>query len=203
MSSNPPWQGSREKENEMPVLREEGEKQGILQAAKLMLVSARTAPKSAGVDDLILAVVYGKEKDEIAAEMDKIADERKLKGFKRDGKNLRDSEATLLIGIKGSKSIGLNCGACGYKRCEEFNKAKKKQGLDFAGPTCLFKALDMGIALSSAAKTASLLNVDNRITYRIGTAAKRLKLLPKAHVIMGVPISASGKSIYFDRPTDV
>jgi uncharacterized ferredoxin-like protein len=181
----------------MPVLREEGEKQGVLEVAKLMLVSARTAPKSGGIDDLVLAVVYGREKDEIAAEMDKIAEERKLKGFKRD------TEAALLIGVKGPKSFGLNCGACGYKTCEEFNKAEKRQGLDFAGPTCLFKALDMGIALCSAAKTASLLNVDNRIMYRIGTAAKRLRLLPEAHIIMGIPISASGKSIYFDRPAVV
>jgi uncharacterized ferredoxin-like protein len=187
----------------MPILREEGERQGVLEVAKLMLVSARTAPKSAGIDDLALAVVYGREKDEIAAEMDKIAEERKLKGFKRDSKNLRDSEAALLVGVKGPKSFGLNCGACGYKTCEEFNKAEKRQGLDFVGPTCLFKALDMGISLGSAAKTASLLNVDNRIMYRVGTAAKRLRLLPEAHIIMGIPISASGKSVYFDRPAQV
>ncbi len=187
----------------MPILREEGERQGVLEVAKLMLVSARTAPKSAGIDDLILAVVYGREKDEIAAEMDKIAEERKLTGFKRDSKNLRDSEAALLVGVKGPKSFGLNCGACGYKTCEEFTLAEKRHGLDFVGPTCLFKALDMGIALGSAAKTASLLNVDNRIMYRIGAAAKRLRLLPEAHIIMGIPISASGKSLYFDRPAQV
>jgi len=187
----------------MPILREEGERQGVLEVANLMLLSARTAPKSAGIDDLVLAVVYGREKDEIAAEMDKIAEERKLNGFKRDSKNLRDSEAALLVGVKGPKSFGLNCGACGYTTCEEFNKAEKRQGLDFVGPTCLFKALDMGISLGSAAKTASLLNVDNRIMYRIGTAAKRLRLLPEAHIIMGIPISASGKSVYFDRPAQV
>jgi uncharacterized ferredoxin-like protein len=53
--------------------------------------------------------------------------------------------------------------------------------------------------LGSAAKTASLLNVDNRIMYRIGTAALKLKMLPESTVIMGIPISAKGKSIYFDR----
>jgi len=82
-------------------------------------------------------------------------------------------------------------------------KLKKKQGLDFAGPTCLFKALDIGIALGSAAKMASLLNVDNRIMYRIGTAAKRLKLLPEAHIIMGITLSATGKNIYFDRSRNI
>ncbi len=183
----------------MPILREKGERQGVLEAAKLMLVSARTAPKSGGIDDIVIALVYGKEKDEIADEMDKIARERSLKGFTRDSRNARDSEIVLLVGVKGSKAFGLNCGACGYQTCEEFNKAKRRRGLDFDGPTCLFKALDMGIALGSATKTASLLNVDSRIMYRIGTAAKRLNLLPEAHVVMGIPLSAKGKSIYFDR----
>jgi uncharacterized ferredoxin-like protein len=35
--------------------------------------------------------------------------------------------------------------------------------------------------------------------YRIGTAASKLKMLPEATAIVGIPISAKGKSIYFDR----
>lgn len=175
------------------------EKDALLETAKLMLVSARTAPKSAGIDDILTLIVYGKEKDVIADKMELIAEDRKLDGFKRDAKNVRDSEAAVLIGVRGNKSFGLNCGACGYKTCSEFKKRKKKSGQDFLGPTCLFKALDLGIALGSAAKTASMLNVDNRIMYRIGAAARMLKMLPEATVIMGIPISAKGKSIYFDR----
>jgi uncharacterized ferredoxin-like protein len=183
----------------MPILREKGEKNGLLETAKLMLISARTAPKSGGIDDIVTAIAYGEDKDEIAAEMEKIAEERNSKGFKRDSKNLCGSEVVLLLGIKGPKSFGVNCGACGYSTCEDFEKARKKQGQDFVGPTCIFKALDIGIALGSAAKTASLLNVDNRIMYRIGTAAKRMGLLPEAHIIIGIPLSATGKNIYYDR----
>ena len=69
----------------------------------------------------------------------------------------------------------------------------------FEGPTCLFKALDLGIALGSAVKTASILNVDNRIMYRVSTAAKRLNYMPEASTIMGIPLSVRGKNIYFDR----
>jgi uncharacterized ferredoxin-like protein len=94
----------------------------------------------------------------------------------------------------------MNCGACGYQNCEAFEKARKEEGQDFMGPTCIFKALDLGIALGSAVKTASFLNVDNRIMYRIGTAARRLQMLPNVNVVMGIPLSASGKNIYFDRP---
>jgi uncharacterized ferredoxin-like protein len=176
-----------------------GEKEALLEAAKYMLIAARTAPKTAGIDDILTLIVYGKEKDSIAEKMEQMAEARKIEGFRRDAKNVRDSEAVVLIGVRGSKSGGFNCGACGYKSCEEFENAKKKFGKDFIGPTCLFKALDHGIALGSATKTASILNVDNRIMYRIGTAALKLKMLPEATVIMGIPISAKGKSIYFDR----
>jgi uncharacterized ferredoxin-like protein len=177
------------------------EREAVLEAAKLMLVAARTAPKSAGIDDILTLIVYGKEKDAIADKMEKIAEERKAEAFKRDAKNVRDSSVIVLIGMRGNKNFGLNCGACGYKTCKEFEEKKGKLGEDFVGPTCLFKALDMGIALGSAAKTASILNVDNRIMYRIGTAAMKLKLIPEATVIMGIPLSTKGKSIYFDRPT--
>ena len=175
------------------------EKEAILETAKLMLIAARTAPKTAGIDDVITSIVYGKEKDAIADIMDEIGVERKSEGFRRDAKNVRDSEAVVLISVRGNKSVDLDCGGCGYQNCEEFNGADKKLGRDFVGPTCIFKTLDLGIALGSAAKTASILNVDNRIMYRIGTAAMKLKSVPEATVIIGIPISAKGKNIYFDR----
>jgi len=185
----------------MPLIKSgEAERDAVLQVAGLMLVSARTAPKSGGVDDILTAIVYGKEKESLVAEMQRIAEERDISGFRRDAENVRDSEAVVLIGVRGTNSFELDCGACGYADCEEFERAEKKAGRDFTGATCLFKALDLGIALGSAVKTASKLNVDNRIMYRIGAAARRLKMLPEASVIMGIPLSASGKSIYFDRP---
>lgn len=188
----------------MPIISsKEGEREGIMQASKLMLISARTAPKSGGVDDILTALIFGAEKESLAAEMERIAEERGISGFRRDARNVRDSEAVVLIGVRGTKKFGLNCGACGYANCDEFEKAGKKAGQDFSGPTCVFKALDLGIALGSAAKTAGILNVDNRIMYRIGPAARRLGMLSEASVIMGIPVSAKGKNIYFDRPRKV
>lgn len=185
----------------MPVVDSvRSETEGLLSVAKLMMVSARTAPKSGGRDDVETLLVFGEEKDRIADEMETMATERNLKGFTRDGKNVRDSVAVVLIGVEGTKSFALNCGACGFKTCKEFEEAAKRKGLDFTGPNCIFKSLDLGIALGSAAKIAMDHNVDNRIMYRIGTAAMRLGMTKKSSVVMGIPISAKGKSIYFDRP---
>ena len=185
----------------MPIINfVNAENEGLLRIAELMMVSARTAPKSGGRDDIETILVYGEEKDKIAEEMEKIGIERQMKGFSRDAKNVRDSAAIVLIGVEGTKSFGLNCGGCGFKTCAEFDKATRNKGLDFAGPNCIFKALDMGIALGSASKTAMDHNADNRIMYRIGTAAMRLGMSKKSSAVMGIPISAKGKSIYFDRP---
>lgn len=164
-----------------------------------MMVSCRTAPKSGGVDDIETILITGEEKEKIAAEMEKMGNERNIEGFKRDADNVKQSEAVLMVGVNGKRSYGLSCGACGYSTCQEFDAASRVSGLDFEGPTCIFKAMDLGTALGSAAKMASDLNIDNRIMYRAGTAAKRLGHLPQSNVVMGIPISASGKSIYFDR----
>jgi len=177
----------------------EQEIQGMMQTANLMVVAARTAPKSGGVDDIYTAVVYGDEKEHLAVEMEKIADERKRDRFKQDAQTVRQSEVIVLIGVRGTKKFGLNCGACGHVSCEGFEKAERLLGNFFTGPTCVYKALDMGIAIGSAVKTASMLNVDNRIMNTIGGAARQLNYMPDASIIMGIPLSVSGKSPYFDR----
>ncbi len=74
--------------------------------------------------------------------------------------------------------------------------------MGYSGPHCIMRMIDIGVALSSAAKTASLLNVDNRVQQRVGAAARALGLI-KGEVVMGIPISITGKSIYFDRQTPI
>lgn len=53
---------------------------------KIMLVSARTAPKTGGVDDILTGVVDGDELESIAKAMDDIGAERGIDGFHRDAK---------------------------------------------------------------------------------------------------------------------
>jgi uncharacterized ferredoxin-like protein len=184
----------------MPILDgREQERKGVIETANLMVVSARTAPKSGGVDDILTAIVYGAEVKALAADMERLGVERKIERWSKQAQEIKGSEVIVLVGVRGTKRYVTNCGACGYKSCDDFEKAEKKLGQDFEGPTCIFKALDLGIAVCSAVKTASLLNVDNRIFYRIGAAAKRLNYLPEASLIMGIPLSSEGKNPYFSR----
>lgn len=165
---------------------------------ELMAVAARTAPKAAGQDFIEIITLSDSERITVGNEMIQIGKERGISGFERDGKNVLDSDAVILIGLLPHKGLGLNCGACGSASCEEFN-TKAFTG-DFQGPNCGVRLLDLGIALGSAAKMASELNVDNRIMYRIGVATRRLKI-GKSNIMHGIPLSATGKSIFFDRPT--
>lgn len=183
-----------------PVIKsEEGEREAVIEAARLMQVAARTAPKTRGIDDILTLIVYGSEKNVIAEKMREMAKERGASLFERDAISVENSEAVILIGVRGDRSPGLNCGACGCRDCKEFEEKQKKMGRDFIGPTCIFKALDLGIALSSAAKIASILNIDNRIMYHVGAAAMKLNLMPEATIILGIPLSSKGKNPYFDR----
>jgi uncharacterized ferredoxin-like protein len=48
--------------------------------------------------------------------------------------------------------------------------------------------------------TASLYHVDNRVMYSIGYAVLRMNILPEdVKIVYGIPLSATGKNIYFDR----
>ncbi len=179
-------------------MREEDlRREAVKLSAYLMAISARTAPKSKGEDDIEIVYVDGEEKDRIAEEMIKIGKEKDIQGFVRDGESLKKSEGILLVGVFGTKPIKLNCGACGMS-CDELEKAEKIEGKDYRGPNCAFKLIDLGIAIGSAVKLASVINVDNRIMYRIGTIARKLGYA-KADVVMGIPLACTGKNPFFDR----
>jgi uncharacterized ferredoxin-like protein len=162
--------------------------------AELMALSARTAPKGRGDDFIVTEIVEG---DTLRGLSDKMIEYGERTGkalFDRDANNVIHSGVVLLIGIKNATALGLNCGACGEERCITTNTYDG----EFTGPQCSLRMLDLGIAIGSAVKTASMLNADNRVMYRLGPVAREMGIID-ADVVIGIPLSATGKSIYFDR----
>jgi uncharacterized ferredoxin-like protein len=175
-----------------------------IMVAKLMAASARTAPKGGGKDFLEI-VVISKDEDlkKIAAAMKDYAPRSTNEAYwLRDAANIYNSQALVLIGLAKPNLAGYDCGGCGFPTCKEFEQNRRLQDkeMGYTGPHCIMRMMDIGVALASAAKTSSLHNVDNRVQQRVGAAARSLGYL-KAEVAMGIPVSISGKSIYFDRPT--
>lgn len=171
-------------------------KEAIKLVADLMCVAARTAPKAVGQDFVVTGAVEGKALLDLADAMIEYGKTSGKKNYDRDGANVAASSACVLIGLKDAKVCGLNCGACGHDKCVDLPELH--EGPEFAGPVCAWRAVDMGVALGSAVKVASMYNVDNRVMYRVGVAAKKMGLID-ADIVIGIPLSVTGKSIYFDR----
>ena len=182
---------------------EQAEKEAARTTAMLMAAAARTAPKTRGQDSIKTLVLDGEDVQKLAEGMERLGDKASdftsviLKG---NAKNVRVSSCVVLIGVTGEPKglhAPLNCGACGFDSCQSLANAARKTK-NFTGPTCAFQSMDLGIALGSAVKIAGEMNIDNRMMYSIGVAAKEMKLL-EADLIIGIPMSVSGKSPYFDR----
>ncbi len=176
----------------------------VTTVAGLMALAARTAPKGKGVDTIHLRVLMGNEVQALAHRLRELGETQGIGFFQRDALNIAASDAVLLIGSGADLVAGLNCGACGYATCDamaaEGKKRGNKRGTHFSGPNCAIRITDLGIAVGSAVKTAQIHNVDNRIMYSGGVAALDLGLLEKeCTVAYTIPLSATGKNIFFDR----
>lgn len=167
-----------------------------IRVAEYMAISAKTAPKARGKDFVGIKIVAGEDLKKLAEAMIEYGEQNNKNNFDRDGSNVMDSDAILLLSLdKTTKPVGLNCGACGKTLCADL---QPKEGPEFMGPLCAWRLLDLGVALGSAVKTASIFNIDNRIMYRAGVAAKKMGFM-EGQIVVGIPISSTGKSIYFDR----
>jgi len=154
-------------------LSEEAELEGLRTVAELMCVAARTAPKAGGRDNLVTAIVEDEaDRQRLADRMKEIAGQRGPAFFARDADNLMAAQMVVIIGTRLAR----------------------------AGAHCAFTVGDLGIAIGSAVSVAADHRVDNRIMYTIGAAAVELEMLgPEVKIAHGIPLSAKGKNIFFDR----
>ncbi len=163
----------------------------LIDLAQQLCIAARTAPKSRGRDLLVTGIISGADKTRLADTMREIAQRDGVAFFARDAENIDDSPVVVLIGSL-KQPIGLpHCGFCGFEGCQQ---------LEESGGVCAFNSGDLGIALGSAVARAADLRLDNRIMYSVGKAVVELKLLgAEVAIAYGIPLSASGKNIFFDR----
>jgi uncharacterized ferredoxin-like protein len=172
---------------------EQMEEKAIINIASSMCAAARTAPKARGNDNITALVLTGTEKDALAEKMDEI-NMREFEGmsaiFPRDAKNLRSAQAVVLIGVKKVYAGLKFCSFCGFEDCDRCKEA---------GGRCAYNMIDLGIALGSAVSIAADNRADNRVMYTIGKAAAEMNYADDSVVWHAIPISLSGKNIFFDR----
>lgn len=184
----------------------------VRQVAKLMAGAAITAPKSGG--QLFLAGKHNFMETVIVDDIDtrqRIADWLRARGKERR-EQIWFRDADVAVAVDAILFVGLlpdwyppnyDCGACGYATCAEFlhfTKTLRDESaeLEFAGPTCNLRDIDLGIAVGSAAKTAALHSIDCRCQTRAVVAARKLGIIT-ADVGVALSLSMTHKAVGFDR----
>jgi uncharacterized ferredoxin-like protein len=167
------------------------ETQAALTVAGLMAAAARTAPKSRGIDNIIVFSVEDADtKARIADKMREIARRENRPTFERDANSVAGATAFVVIGVVDNPA-SMDCGVCGHPTCD---------ALRDSGGHCSFNSFDLGIAISSAAAVASQFHIDNRIMWSIARACVDLKMFnANVRQALALPLSVSGKNPFFDR----
>lgn len=166
----------------------DAEKAAALDVAQLMCSAARTAPKTRGIDNIVTCIITDDDIEKLSNKMKELMPD--FKSIVRDAGNILHAQAVVMIGIKKA-TYGLNCEYCGHATCEQCTEANG---------ACIFATTDLGIAIGSAVSVAADLRMDNRIMYSIGRVFAQLPESGNEDIIwMGIPISVSGKSPFFDR----
>ena len=184
----------------------------VVQVAKLMAAAAITAPKSGG--QMFLAGKHNFVETVIVQDHDSLSrlsdwmrargKERREAIWFRDADVAQAVDAVLFVGLADWYPPNYDCGACGYATCAEFLHATKtlrddSNELEFAGPVCNLRDIDLGIAVGSAAKTAALHSIDCRCQTRVAVAARKLGLIQADHAV-ALSLSMTPKAVGFDRP---
>ncbi len=186
--------------------------EALRHVAQLCAVAAMTAPKSGGQLFLkgakpFIETVIVEDRDTL----NRLAEWLRARGNQlkepiwfRDADTTEKLDLVLFIGLAKWYPPLYDCGACGYATCAEFLRAApthRIEGSDdweFPGPICQLRCIDLGIAVGSAAKVASLHNIDTRCQTRIAAAARHLKVI-EADLAVALSMSVSHKNIFFDK----
>jgi len=172
--------------------------EAVVDVGQKMALAARTAPKGVGQDYLEIRLVTGEDVDALGQAMIRKGEAEDKAHFVRDGKSVLRCHAVLLVGLLDHPAIGLDCGACGHGDCTGFEAARVDAPEGEFAPACVFRSQDLGIAVGSAVKTASIHNVDNRVMYRGAVVAIQLGMIGPG-LCLAIPMAAVGKSPFFDR----
>jgi uncharacterized ferredoxin-like protein len=184
----------------------------VRQVATLMAAAAITAPKSggqlflAGKPAFLETVIIDDPatRAELANWLRARGKERREAIWFRDADVAEAVDTVLFLGLAPNwYPPNYDCGACGYATCAEFVHASKdlrteSDELEFTGPTCNLRDIDLGIAVGSAARTASLHAIDCRCQTRVAVAARKLGYIT-AEIAVALSLSVTHKAVGFDR----
>ncbi len=199
---------------------DQNRREGVVEAARLMLNAAYTAPVAGGVSQIEAVILWGKhEQKRLAKKMEEMAggNEHTSRQFKYEAEMVRESDVVLLIGdyLASTLPIDAGCGLCGGEpNCSFLYERKKvvaggqidptERNYDrlVDGPVCLVRLQDMSYAVGSALFMSTRLLVDARPYFTVGAAGRQLGYCADSGVVCGILVAAQQKNPFVDIPQD-
>lgn len=195
--------------------------QRVVEVANRMLTAARTSPKAKGVDILECAILTEEDIRTLSDEMLRLHEETGRPVFLRDGNNILKADAIVILATR-ILPMGLNCAHCGFPTCGDkprnvpcaFNLIDLGIAIGSAVATASDCRVDTRVMYSvgMAAQRLGLLNppctvagADTCTTAGTSTAADTStdsagnNRAESCVAYLGIPLSASSKSPFFDR----
>jgi uncharacterized ferredoxin-like protein len=192
--------------------------EGLLAAAQQCAMAALKAPQMSGTTQLKIEVLTGEDIDPLIEVLSILGEDNTV--CFGDSKTLQSCKdkgtlpVILLVGGTGIGNSGLtwDCGACGFPTCkahDAYVEEERQKPLDYArpssfgtpGPVCVWKAIDVGIAMDWAAATAYQLNIENRAMMSVGAISQALGYLAGCEISIGMCLGPCEPEVYYNRPS--
>ena len=174
-------------------------KDGMNHAVERMVIAANTVLKF-GHPKIRMSVIGPEEFEDLSGYCEGVAEVSPL--FNRDGRSFIDlakqDTRALLIGARRKSVYNYDCGACGFRTCEELNKAEDVESI-INGPCCHFVVYDVHMAANAAASVAHYMGLHCRVFQTIGAAAPACEFIEDVDFCIGVAVSYQSRNPFFDR----
>jgi uncharacterized ferredoxin-like protein len=144
-------------------------------------------------------------------EIQRLPVEEALAGFEKDEKGLTEEEALIeTTRCLKCDQVGFDCGGCGFKTCREAvintqNRLNETGGEPWGwlmkGPSCIWRAMELGISIDWAAAAAHRLNVECRVGMSPATLFMRMGYMQGCTLVTVVPLGPCKEHWYFSPGT--
>ncbi len=137
--------------------------------------------------------------------------EEALSGFEKDEAGLGEKEALIeTTRCLKCDQVGFDCGGCGFKTCREavintrnriIETGGENWGWLMKGPSCIWRAMELGISVDWAAAAAHRLNVENRVGMIPATGFMRMGYMEGCSLVTVLPLGPCRERWYFSPGT--
>jgi formate dehydrogenase beta subunit len=144
-------------------------------------------------------------------QMRRLPVEEALSGFEEDEAGLTEEEALLeTTRCLKCDQVGFDCGGCGFKTCRQAvincqNRLNETGGEPWGwlmkGPSCIWRAMELGISIDWAAAAAHTLNVESRVGMIPAMAFMRMGYMEGCTLVTVVPLGPCRERWYFSPGT--